>query len=209
MARALTTGKALRRCLQLEAPNTDCDVFQDRKRRRSSARTLSDAQWVRIEPFLPGKISDRGRTAADNRLFFDAIVWLARTASPWRDLPPESRNWRTVYCRFRRWTQSGVWESLFKELSRDPDFDYVLVDATICKAHADASGAKRGTQAQAIGRSNGGLTTKVQAAVDALGLPIRFTITPGQWGDCPQAQGLIAGLKGIGHVMADAAYDAD
>jgi transposase len=53
------------------------------------------------------------------------------------------------------------------------------------------------------------LTTKVQAAVDALGLPIRFTITPGQWGDCPQAQGLIAGLKGIGHVMADAAYDAD
>ena len=68
---------------------------------------------------------------------------------------------------------------------------------------------KRGTQAQAIGRSKGGLTTKVQAAVDALGLPIRFTITPGQWGDCPQAQGLIAGLKGIGHVMADAAYDAD
>ena len=53
------------------------------------------------------------------------------------------------------------------------------------------------------------MTTKIHAAVDALGLPIRFTITPGHWGDCPQARGLIEGLKGVCHVMADAAYDAD
>lgn len=69
--------------------------------------------------------------------------------------------------------------------------------------------AKRGAEAHAIGRSKGGLTTKIHAAVDALGMPIRFTITPGQWGDCPQAIGLIEGLQGVGHVMADAAYDAD
>jgi transposase len=68
---------------------------------------------------------------------------------------------------------------------------------------------KRGAEAHAIGRSRGGLTSKVHAAVDALGLPIRFTITPGQWGDCPQARGLLEGLTGIGHVIADAAYDAD
>lgn len=103
-----------------------------------SRRTLTDAQWARIAPLVPGKKGDRGRTGVDNRLFVDVVLWLARTASPWRDLPPELGNWRTVHCRFRRWTISGVWERLFKELPREPDFEYVLIDATICKARADA-----------------------------------------------------------------------
>jgi len=109
-----------------------------------SRRTLTDAQWARIEHLLPGKHGDRGRSGVDNRLFVDAILWLARGATPWRDLPPELGNWRTAHSRFRRWTIRGVWESLFKRLSVEPDFEYVLVDATICKAHADASGAKGG-----------------------------------------------------------------
>lgn len=109
-----------------------------------SRPTLTDAQWARIEPLLPGKKGDRGRTGTDNRLFVDAVLWLARTASPWRDLPPELGNWRTVHCRFRRWTMSGVWESLFKALAETPDFEYVLVDATICKVHADATSQKGG-----------------------------------------------------------------
>ena len=83
-----------------------------------------------------------------------------------------------------------------------------------CRCH-DLQGScgrdlsKGGLEAAGIGRSRGGLTTKIHAAVDALGLPIRFTITPGHWGDCPQARGLIEGLRGIRHVIADAAYDAD
>lgn len=111
---------------------------------RSSRRTLTDAQWARIETLVPGKKGDRGRTAADNRLFVDAVLWLARTAAPWRDLPPEFGSWQTAHCRFRRWTLAGVWESLFNALAVEPDFEYVLIDATICKAHADASGAKGG-----------------------------------------------------------------
>ena len=174
-----------------------------------SRRVLTERQWALIKPLVPGKPGDRGRTGADNRLFLDAILWLARGASPWRDLPPELGNWRTVHSRFRRWTIAGVWESLFKALSQDPDFEYVLVDATICKAHADATSQKGGLEAAAIGRSKGGLTTKIHAAVDALGLPIRFTITPGQWGDSPQARGLIEGLTEAQHVIMDAAYDAD
>ena len=87
---------------------------------------------------------DRGRTGADNRLFVDAVLWLARTASPRRDLPQEMGKWTTVHCRFRRWTSAGVRDNPFNALSLDPDFEYVLVDATICKAHADASGAKGG-----------------------------------------------------------------
>jgi putative transposase len=109
-----------------------------------SRRTLTDAQWARIGSLVPGKKGDRGRSATDNRLFVDAILWLARTAAPWRDLPVEFGSWQTAHCRFRRWTISGVWESLFNALAVEPDFEYVLVDATICKAHADASGAKGG-----------------------------------------------------------------
>lgn len=93
-----------------------------------SRRTLTDAQWARIGPLLPGKTGDRGRTGTDNRLFVDAVLWLARTASPWRDLPAELGNWRTVHCRFRRWTLAGVWDNLFKTLSTNPDFEYVLID---------------------------------------------------------------------------------
>ena len=109
-----------------------------------SKRTLRDAQWARIERLVAGKKGDRGRAAVDGRLFLDAILWLARTASPWRDLPPELGSWKTAHCRFRRWALAGVWESLFKVLSAEPDFEFVLVDATICKAHADTSGAVEG-----------------------------------------------------------------
>lgn len=109
-----------------------------------SRRTLTEAQWARIVSLVPGKKGDRGRTAANNRLFVDAILWLARTAAPWRDLPPEFESWRMARCRFRRWTLAGVWESLFKALAVEPELEFVLVDATICKAHADATGATYG-----------------------------------------------------------------
>lgn len=78
----------------------------------------------------------------DSMRFVDAILWLARGAAPWRDLPPKLGNWRTVHSRFRRWTLAGVWETPFKALSRDLDFEYILIDATICKAHADATSQK-------------------------------------------------------------------
>ena len=109
-----------------------------------SRRTLTDGQWERIGALLPGKAGDRGRSGADNRLFIDAVLWLARGASPWRDLPPELGHWKSVYTRFRRWCHAGVWKRLFKELSTDPDFEYVLIDATISKVHADATSQKGG-----------------------------------------------------------------
>lgn len=109
-----------------------------------SRRTLTDSQWARIEPLVPGRASSPGRTAVDTRLFIDAVLWLAREATPWRDLPAEFGKWNTTHCRFRRWSLNGVWERLFKALAREPDFEYVLIDATISKAHADASGAKGG-----------------------------------------------------------------
>jgi putative transposase len=104
---------------------------------------LSDAVWERIAPHLPGKATDPGRTGRDNRLFVEAILWLARSGAHWRVLPKEFGRWHTVYQRFNRWCRSGVWESLCKALSNDADFEYILVDSTIVRAHPPRYGRYR------------------------------------------------------------------
>jgi putative transposase len=107
-------------------------------------RELTDVQWSRIEQLVPGKEGDRGRSAADNRLFVDAVLWILRTGAPWRDLPSAFGCWNSVFVRFNRWAKKGVWESLFKVLAEDPDFEQVMIDATIVRAHQHAAGAKGG-----------------------------------------------------------------
>jgi transposase len=105
-------------------------------------RELTDAQWARIEKLVPGKEGDKGRHGEDNRLFVDAVLWIARTGSPWRDLPDEFGNWNSVFQRFRRWAKKGVWENLFKALVESPDFEYLIIDSSIVRAHQHAAGAK-------------------------------------------------------------------
>jgi transposase len=95
-------------------------------------RSLTNKQWNRIEGELPGRAGDPGCNARDNRLFVEAVLWIARTGSPWRDLPDEFGKWYTAYTRCRRWSQSGVWRGVFEALSDDPDFEFVLIDETIC-----------------------------------------------------------------------------
>ena len=107
-------------------------------------RELTDAQWARIEKLVPGKEGDKGRHGEDNRLFVDAVLWILRTGSPWRDLPDELGRWNSVYTRFMRWSRASRWESLFNALADDPDFEHVMIDATIVRAHQHASGAKGG-----------------------------------------------------------------
>jgi putative transposase len=121
-------------------------VIQARNWREASLirRELKDAQWARIEQLCPGKPGDRGRHGADNRLFVDGVLWIARTGSPWRDLPGEFGEWNSVFKRFRRWAKSGVWERIFSALREDPDLEYLILDATIVRAHQHAAGAKRG-----------------------------------------------------------------
>ena len=114
-------------------------------------RALTDAQWARIADLVPGKKSDPGRTGENNRRFVDAVLWIARTGSPWRDLPDDFGAWTTVYTRFWRWSQSGVWESLFKALADDPDFEYLMVDSSIVRAHQHAAGAKGGLKIRPSG----------------------------------------------------------
>jgi transposase len=107
-------------------------------------RVLSDAQWERVAPLLPGKASDPGRSGADNRRFLEAVLWIVRTGAPWRDLHPEFGNWNSVFQRFRRWAVKGIFERLFQVLSGDPDFEYALIDGTIVRVHQHGTGAKGG-----------------------------------------------------------------
>jgi putative transposase len=105
---------------------------------------LSGAQWQRIEKLCVGKAEDPGGTGADNRLFVEAVLWIARSGSPSRDLPPIFGKWNSVFVRFHRWSESGVWRRIFATLSDDPDFEYLIVDSTIVRTHQHAAGAKGG-----------------------------------------------------------------
>lgn len=103
---------------------------------------ISDVDWKRIADLLPGKKADPGRTARNNRLFIDAVLWIGRTGSPWRDLPEHFGKWNSVYRRFSRWSKTGVWERLLDEL-QDPDLEWMMIDTTIVRAHQHAAGQKK------------------------------------------------------------------
>ena len=103
---------------------------------------ITDGQYARIEHLLPGKASDRGVTAKDNRQFINAVLWIDRVGGPWRDLPERFGNWNSVFRRFRRWTQKGVWKRVFEEL-QDTDFEWVMLDSTSVRAHQHAAGQKK------------------------------------------------------------------
>lgn len=107
-------------------------------------RYLRNSQWKVVAPLCPGKEGDKGRHGEDNRLFVDAVLWINRTGAPWRDLPPEFGNWNSQYQRFRRWAKKGVWERIFNALRECPDTEYLIIDATIVRAHQHAAGAKKG-----------------------------------------------------------------
>ena len=105
---------------------------------------LSDAQYEKIASFLPGKSGDPGRSAADNRLFVEAVLWMVRTGAPWRDLPVCFGYWNSAFRRFRRWSRKGIFEKIFNVLSGDPDFEYAIIDGTIVRVHQHGTGAKGG-----------------------------------------------------------------
>ena len=105
---------------------------------------LSDYQWRLIEPYCLGKKSDPGRTGNNTRLFLEAVLWIARTGAPWRDLPGEFGKWNSIFVRFRHWVKRDAFYNIFKALSADSDFEYTMIDGTICKVHRHGQGAKGG-----------------------------------------------------------------
>ena len=104
---------------------------------------LNQSQWERIEQLLPGKREDPGRSGQDNRLFVHGL-WILRSGARWSDLPERYGKWKSVHKRFTRWAKAGVWEKVFAALLKDPQNDYLMLDATLVKAHQQAVTGKGG-----------------------------------------------------------------
>jgi transposase len=116
---------------------------------------LNDSQWARIADLLPGKSTDPGRTARDNRLFMNGVLWVLRSGAHWHDLPERYGKWKSVHKRFTRWAKAGVWERVFDQLKHDPRNEYLMLDATLVRAHQQAAtgkgGAKKGERTRLWG----------------------------------------------------------
>lgn len=107
---------------------------------------LREDQWERIKESLPGKEGDVGVTAQDNRRFVEGVIWVGRNGGRWRSLPPEYGKWGSVHKRFKRWADKGIWQMIFNMLVEDADMEWVMIDATIIRAHQHAAGAKKGVK---------------------------------------------------------------
>ena len=155
-------------------------------------RDLTDLQYQRLAPLLPPVKPARGRTNLQHRPILEGILWIQRTGAPWRDLPVRYGNWKTVYSRFRRWTLLGVWAKVLLTLQNEAeangsiDWNLHHVDSTSIRVHVDGAGARRETltpeqsaQKQAIGRSRGGLTSKVHLRVEGKGRVMKLELSQG------------------------------
>jgi transposase len=119
---------------------------------------ISDHVWLLLEPHLPGKKGTWGGIAKDNRQFINAIFWILRTGALWRDLPPDYGDWKNTHRRFCRWRDKGIWEGLLEQLMDEPDYEWLMIDASHIKVHPHAAGARGGNQD--MGLTKGGSTAR-------------------------------------------------
>nr|WP_235032289.1 IS5 family transposase [Actinacidiphila yanglinensis] len=196
---------------------------------------LTDRQWVRLEPLLPvGKKAGRPRTWTCRQLI-DGIRWRTRAGTPWRDVPERYGPWDRVYDLFRRWQRDGTWKRILEQLQVQADAQGLItwdasVDSTVCCAHQHAAGARKkdlqreppgGIDTEpddhGLGRSRGGLTTKIHLATEQGQKPLSKLITAGHRHDSPQFQPVLERIRasrvGLGRprtrpdrIRADKAY---
>lgn len=166
---------------------------------------LTDGQWALLEPLLPVAVRSGRPSVWTKRQLFDGIRWRVRVGAPWRDVPDCYGSWRAVYALFRRWQRSGVWARIVTALQARADAAGLMtwevsVDSTIARAHRHAAGAHRrgdeqseppggvvcGPSDHALGRSRGGLTTKIHLSCEQGQNVLSLIVTAGQRGDSPQ-----------------------
>jgi transposase len=118
----------------------------------TARHALREEQWARIRDARPGKDGDAGRSAADNRTFIEAVMWMARNGTRWRALPAEYGHGHSVDRRFRRWSRKGVWQMIFNTLAVEADTEWLMLDSTIVRAHQHAAGARKKRGAEDTGK---------------------------------------------------------
>jgi transposase len=184
-----------------------------------SAVTLNERQSRKIMWFLRTCKGIYVGNESKTLQFIAAILWIVRSGSPWELLPAEYGKWNSVYKRFARWCERGIWQQMHAYFAADPDLEWLLLDSTIIRAHPCAAGASAkqgGQQAQALAPrgypSRGGFSSKIHIVVDALAgalwAPLDFVLTAGQVHDLKQAPALLQG-RTCDYVIADKGYDAD
>lgn len=169
---------------------------------------IKESEWEIIFHILQQEKGIHASNKSRLRAFIESIWYMARAGCQWRLLPEHYGHYRAVHKRFLEWSRKGVWERLFQHVKVDPDMEVTSIDATIVRAHACSAGYKKNSQsAEALGRSRGGFTTKIHAVVDALGNPLKFTLSPGQNHDVTQAPQMLKDFEGI-QILADKGYDS-
>ena len=131
------------------------DIFMSKEQHRHD---VTDAIWTKIGPLMPGQKGQWGGIAHDNCRFFNGVCWTLRTGAPWRDLPEDYGKFSSVHKRYKRWCDNGTWDKILEQLIDEPDFEWLLIDASHCKVHPHAAGAIGGNQD--MGHTKGGLTPK-------------------------------------------------
>jgi transposase len=167
---------------------------------------LSDDEWATIRPMLPNKA--RGVPRVDDRRVLNGIFWVLRSGVPWRDLPSAFGPYTTCYNRFVRWRRAGVWNRIMEALAAAHDAAIQMIDTSIERVHQHGACVSRNKR-QSMGRSRGGLTSKIHAVVDSNGLPVRLALTAGEAHDNRLATKLLSRLKSGAMLLADRGYDAD
>src|SRR5215208_3029350 len=138
---------------------------------------LTDHEWTAIKPLLPHK--PRGVPRVNDRRVLNGIFWVLRSGAPWRDLPEAFGPYTTCYNRFVRWRRAGVWSRIINALAGAHDAAIQMIDTSVVRVHQHGACITR-NQRQSMGRSRGGLTSKIHAVVDSNGLPVRLALTAGE-----------------------------
>ena len=169
---------------------------------------FSDAQWARIGPLLP--TDTRGMARVDDRRVLSGIVHALRNGGRWADCPREVYGpKKTLYNRFVRWAERGIWERIFSALAGGEDAPRPAVHRfNLHQGSSLRRRRKRGALAHGIGRTKGGRNTKLHAVCDAKGRPLVLLLTPGNVHDCKVAQRCIEAMPPAAELVADKGYDS-
>jgi transposase len=167
---------------------------------------LNDFEWTAIKPMLPNK--PRGVRRVNDRRVLNGIFWVLRSGAPWRDLPKNYGPYTTCYNRFVRWRRAGVWGQIMDALTAAHDAAVQMIDTSVVRVHQHGACVADNKQ-QHMGRSRGGLTSKIHAVADANGLPVQLGLIPGETHDNQLCTELLMGLQAKSMLLADRGYEAD